>query len=73
MRTVFTEGIEEKYSQEQITKLFEAFFSLLAIKPDEKHFVFKFARDESEVWVIIDDYPESEGGKTATLLLPEDY
>jgi len=73
MNTVFTRGIQEKYSQEQITKFFEAFFSLLAIKPDEKQFVFKFASDDSEVWVIIDNYPEDEGGRTATLLLPEDY
>jgi hypothetical protein len=73
MRTVFTQGIEEKYSQGQITNLFNAFFSLLAVKPDERHFIFKFASDLSEVWAIIDDYPEDEGGRTATLLLPEDY
>ena len=73
MQTVFTKGIEEKYSPEQITKFFEAFLSLLAVKPNERHFAFKFGYDEGEVWVIIDDYPENEGGKTATLLLPEDY
>jgi len=73
MRTVFTQGIEEKYSQEQIANFFEAFFNLSAIKPDERQFVFKFASDDSEVWVIIDDYPEDEGGRTATLLLPQDY
>ena len=73
MRTVFTESIGEKYSQQQITRFFEAFLSLLAVQPNETLFVFKFASDNSEVWVIIDDYPEVEGGRTATLLLPEDY
>lgn len=73
MRTICTKSIVEEYSPAQIALLFDAFFSLLAVKPDERHFVIKFADDESVVWVIIDDYPESEGGKTATLLLPQDY
>jgi len=77
MREYVTSALQKQYTSEQLRYIFYAFRVLMKVTPDEHHFVFRFANSGGfqgqDVWAIIDDYPEAEGGRTATYLLPGDY
>jgi hypothetical protein len=77
MREVMTENLEKVFDEAKLGRIVVAFRHLMEAAPQEKHFSIKFCNfDEGrgkEVWCIIDEYAEEEGGLTATYLLPKDY
>ena len=77
MRELVTSNLEEVLGREKLNQIILAFRSLFLADPNEKHFSINFCNFNDgrgqEVWCIIDEYSEEEGGRTATYLLPSDY
>ncbi len=77
MREVITANLEKKLGEDKLRMVVMAFRFLFLADPKERHFSLKFCNDDegrgTEVWVMLDEYPQGEGGLTATFLLPSDY
>ncbi len=77
MREYATTNLEETLGHEKLKQVILAFRNLFLADPTEKHFSINFCNFNDgrgqEVWCIIDEYSEEEGGLTATYLLPKDY
>ena len=77
MREIVTTKLEEELGEEKLKCIVLAFRYLIQADKEEKHFEITFCNfDEGrgkKIWCIVDEYPEEEGGRTATYLLPSDY
>ncbi len=77
MREVVTENLERMLGEDKLKLVVIAFRYLMEADKEEKHFMIRLCNKNDgrgeEVWCIVDEYPEEEGGRTATYLLPHDY
>lgn len=77
MKELVTKNLAEAIGPQKLRRVVTAFRYLYLADPKERHFSIKFCNfDEGrgrEIWIIVDEYPENEGGLTATFLLPSDY
>lgn len=72
-----TENLEKAFDEAKLKLVVIAFRYLMEMDAEEKHFMIRLCNKNDgrgqEVWCIVDEYPEGDGGRTATYLLPHDY